>query len=249
METVEIYRKSAMIAEKFKENVEKELGYLQQEMESLKQWREYYESAGLQGQAILFAQKEMNLRRKQLLIKRGIPYPIITEEQWEVLCSVFDRRVPAEEFSSQSMPSEVVTAYLEAKEYKEAGIFDSIDVAYYEDDLILIGKTKCVIAGVERRYLLARWGDGLKPWEWFINHCKSRVPSLSSAITLVIASIISAAAYLLLPVLLPEYKSFQSLAFFASIVCFGFFVGLFAVRRKIKKSYSCFINTPSPFAT
>src|SRR3989344_6061989 len=109
METIEIYRKSAMIAEKFKENVEKELDYLQQEIASLKYWREYYESAGLQGQAMLFEQKEVNLHRKKLLITRGIPYQRITEEQWEVLCGVFDRCVPAEEFSSQSMPSEVVT--------------------------------------------------------------------------------------------------------------------------------------------
>ena len=249
METVEIYRKSAMIAEKFKENVEKELDYLQQEMEPLKQWHEYYESVGLQGQAILFAQKEMNLRRKELLIKRGIPYPIITEEQCAVLSSVFNRCVPAEGFSAQAMPPEVVTAYLEAKEYREAGIFDSIEVAYYDDDPILIGKAKCEIAGVERRYLLARWGDGLKPWEWFINHYKSHIPSLNSAVIMAIVSIISAAAYFLLPVLLPEYKSFQSLAFLVSIVCFGFFVGLFAARRKIKKSYSRFVNTPSPFAT
>src|SRR3990167_4980315 len=103
MKTIEIYMKETATKAK-KEDVEKELNYIQQEIEALKQWRECYESAGLRGQAGLVEQREMNLRRKELLIKRGIPYPIITEEQWAVLSSVFDRCVPAEEFASQSMP-------------------------------------------------------------------------------------------------------------------------------------------------
>ena len=142
METVEIYRKSAMIAEKFKENVEKELDYLQQEVESVKTWQEYYKTAGLSGQASLYEQKAKNLRKKILLIKKGVPYPRVSNDQMEVLASVFNKCEPVEEFSFQSMPSEVVTAYLEVKEYKEAGVFDSIEVVYYEADPILIGKTK-----------------------------------------------------------------------------------------------------------
>ena len=107
METIEIYRKSAMIAEKFKENIEKELDYLQQEVESVKTWQEYYKTAGLSGQASLYEQKAKNLRRKILLIKKGIPYPRISNDQMEVLSSVFDKCEPVEEFSFHSMPPEV----------------------------------------------------------------------------------------------------------------------------------------------
>ena len=116
METVEIYRKSAMIAEKFKENVEKELDYLQQEVESVKTWQEYYKTAGLSGQASLYEQKAKNLRRKMLLIKKGVPYPEVSNDQMEVLASVFNKCELAEEFSFHSMPPEVVEAYLEEKE-------------------------------------------------------------------------------------------------------------------------------------
>lgn len=249
MDTVEIYRKSSMIAEKFKENVEKELNLLQQEIESLKQWKEFYKTSGLPGQAALFKEEEKNLRCKKLLIEKGIPYPIITKEQLEVLTSVFNRCVPAEEFAAQTIPPEVVATFLEAKEYKETGIFGSIEIAYYDDDPILIGKTSCKMTGYERCYLLARWGDGLKPWEWFVNHYlnekRARITSLRHPITMLITSTILLTLYFLLPAsdIFNAVKSF--------LLSLG--VGFLAVsawshikRFKAQKSYSRLLSEPIP---
>ena len=254
METVEIYRKSAMIAEKFKENVEKELGYLQQEVESVKTWQEYYKTSGLPGQASLYEQKAKNLCRKILLIKKGVPYPKVSNDQMEVLASVFNKCEPVEEFSFQSMPPEVVEAYLEAKEYKEAGIFDSIEVAYYDDDPILIGKTKCEIAGVERRYLLARWGDGLKPWEWFMNHYRNekraRIAPLRHTIHMLIASFFLIASYFLLPA--PEaFDAVKPILLSLGVGLLAFSAWSLAGRYKAQKSYSRLLSEPipSPFIT
>src|SRR3990170_3952834 len=106
METIEIYKKSGKTATADGEFLDS----LKQEIESLQQWQEYYKSSGLDGQAKLFERKAAYFRKKKLLTERGFPYPKISNEQLEVLNSVFNRCVPAEEFSSQSMPSDVVAA-------------------------------------------------------------------------------------------------------------------------------------------
>ena len=254
METIEIYRKSAMIAEKFKENVEKELDYLQREVESVKTWQEYYKTAGLPGQASLYEQKAKNLRRKILLIKKGVPYPRISNDQMKVLNSIFNKCEPVEEFYFQSMPPEVVEAYLEAKEYKEAGIFDSIEVAYFDDDPIMIGKAKCEIAGVERRYLLARWGDGLKPWKWFedhyLNEKRARIAPLRHTIHMLIASLFLIASYFLLPA--PEaFGAIKPILLSLGVGFLAVSAWMLIARFKAQKSYSRLLSEPipSPFAT
>ena len=248
MDTIEIYRKSTMIAEKFKEGVEKELSCLQREIEPFKQWQEYYKGAGLHGQASLCEQKAKNLRRKILLIKKGVPYPKVSNDQMEVLNSVFNRCVPAEEFSFQSMPPEVVAAYLEAKEYKEVGIFDSIEVAYYDDDPIMFGKSICKSTGNELRRLIARWGDGLKPWEWFENHFVNEyrvlVPSLRIITALIIASVILLAAYFMLPIL-DIIRPFLSTI---GVLCLAVSAGALIMRVRNKKYNSHLLKSiPSPF--
>lgn len=249
MDTVEIYRKSTMIAEKFKENVEKELNLLQQEIESLKQWQEFYKTSGLFGQATLFEQKEINLRRKKLLIEKGIPYPIITKEQLEVLTSIFNRCVPAEEFSFQSMPPEVVEAYLDAKEYKEVGVFDSIEIAYYDDDPIMFGKSICKSTGNELRRLIARWGDGLKPWEWFVSHYlnkkRSRIPSLRHHIAMLITPVILLTLYFLLPAS-DIFNAVKSLLLSLGVGFLAVSAWSLIVRFKAQKSYSSLLSEPIP---
>ncbi len=249
METVEIYRKSAMIAEKFKENIEKELDYLQQEVESVKTWQEYYKTAGLQGQASLFEQKAKNLRRKILLIKRGVPYPRISNDQMEVLDSVFNRCEPVEEFSFHAMPPEVVDAYLDAKEYREAGIFDSIEVAYHDDDPIMFGKSICKSTGNELRRLIARWGDGLKPWEWFVNHYlnekRKRISSLRYPIALIIASIVLLVSDYLLPKS-DVYNTPKSIMLSTIAVVIAISAGSLIARIRAKKSYSRLLSEPIP---
>lgn len=251
METIEIYRKQVEITRAKNENIERELDRLEQEIESLKSWQEYYKGTGLHGQAALFEEKEKNLRRTKLLIKKGIPYPIITKEQLEVLTSVFNRCVPAEEFSFQSMPPEVVEAYLDAKEYKEVGVFDSIEIAYYDDDPIMFGKSICKSTGNELRRLIVRWGDGLKPWEWFVNHYlnkkRARIPSLRLPATLLIISAVLLTSCFLLPV--PGIlKSFLATI---GVACIAVSAGSLIERFKIKKSYARSLRKPipSPFIT
>jgi len=253
METIEIYKKEGMGRTK-KECEEKELLRTQQEIESLKQWQEYYKSSGLLGQAALFEDKARNLRRKILLIEKGVPYPTISREQLAVLNSVFNLCVPAEEFSAQSMPPDVVKSYLEAKEYKGVGIFESIKVAYYDDDPILIGKSVNEKTGLVRHYLLARWGDGLKPWEWFMNHYRNekraRIAPLRHTIHMLIASLFLIASYFLLPA--PE--AFDAVKPFLLSLGVGFLAvsaWTLIARFKAQKSYSRLLSEPipSPFAT
>ena len=248
METIEIYKKSGKTA-----TVDGQAGEyldgLKQEIESLQQWQEYYKSSGLDGQANLFERKAAYFRKKKLLTERGFPYPKISNEQLEVLNSVFNRCVPAEEFSAQSMPSDVVAAYIEAKEYKEVGVFDAINVMYYDGDPILIA-SKCGQNDEEQHYLLARWGDGLKPWEWFMGHYlnqkRANIPSLRLRLGVVIASIILIASYFLFSIDSASGAFFLGLG----IMCFAVSVGFLVARSKAQKSYSRLLNepAPSPFA-
>src|SRR3989304_7224141 len=230
-----------MIAEKYKENIEKELGYLQQEIESVKTWQEYYKTAGLPGQASLYEQKAKNLRRKILLIKRGVPYPMVSNEQMKVLNSVFNKCELAEEFSFHSMPPEVVEAYLDAKEYKEVGIFDSIEIAYYDDDPIMFGKSICKSTGNELRRLIARWGDGLKPWKWFedhyLNEKRARISPLRHTIHMLIASLFLIASYFLLPA--PEaFDAVKPILLSLGVGFLAVSAWMLIARFKAQKSYS-----------
>lgn len=86
---------------------------------------------------------------------------------------------------------------------------------YYDGDPILIAETAHEPKGDGKYYLLARWGDGLKSWEWFMSHYlnqkRALIPSLRWHFGTMTASIIPIASYFLLPIdSAPPIFSFRS---------------------------------------
>lgn len=117
---------------------------------------EVCEDLGLSGQVKVLTQEE-----KAIEHRRSTPpqYRPLTDQQKTILFHYFNVGVDVRYYEAEAIPGPVVDIY------KGANYFKTVDVRTHREvrfDPILVGE------GLSGSFLLARWGDALKPWQWFL---------------------------------------------------------------------------------
>ena len=146
-----ITKEKAMLVETYETPEVDENGTVECEAEAL----ELIESLDLDGQRALTKQGEDGE-----LIR--VPYPKMSKEQKVVLKALFPKSTELPKYSDQAIPLRVLQVAAHAKD-----LFDCLLVWHPENadekDPYLIGRNGTEY-GSNELYMLARWGDELKPW-------------------------------------------------------------------------------------
>lgn len=124
---------------------------------------ELIEQLGLEGQlSLVKPDGDGELKR--------LPYPKMTKEQRVVLRAIFPKETHIAKYKDQTIPLRVLQIASHAKD-----LFDDIYVWHPENadvkDPYLIAKNGGSLSG--EFYLLARWGEELKPWNELVEKAAS----------------------------------------------------------------------------
>lgn len=134
---------------------------LKLEVERLEERLKFVKNLGLSAQISLLEKEKQFLTAKVNMESTGKYYPEISERQMNILRAFFPSDCSLGDYDIDIIPVEILETYREAED-----IFDHIFVAFHKErpDPLLMAKEG------GHYFLLARWGDGLSPWSFFVRN-------------------------------------------------------------------------------
>ncbi|MEK7520142.1 MAG: hypothetical protein AAB581_02810 [Patescibacteria group bacterium] len=135
-------------------------------LEALKSRQSICNQERLQHQVELIQEEINKVTTKIIALKSGVPYLLLTPDQWKILKNHFVWQKSVGDFEAL-VPYDVIRTYHTAK---HLGVFHDITVAYHDRDPLLLGWNQ----KWDTPFLLSRWGDALHPWSWFTKEYSKR---------------------------------------------------------------------------